>query len=253
MKTIRHILPADDVSLYTFSDEHIGDPNSSLDDIRARIESVKDNDEAYAVLCGDLIDNATVNSIGDTYGAKKTPMEQLELVCGMFEPIKDKILCITGGNHEERTKKEDGIDLTKLIAAQLGIGEVFSSESVLMFLRFGEADKGRRRCYTVFCNHGTGGGRKVGGKANRLADMANIVDADVYIHAHTHTPMVFRQSYYRTNYGNSSVKLVDKLFVNTASNLKYGGYGDAKEYTPSSRKTPVIWMCGRERIVRATL
>ena len=32
-------------------------------------------------------------------------------------------------------------------------------------------------------------------KAIRLADMASIVDADIYIHSHTHLPMIMKQAY----------------------------------------------------------
>lgn len=107
--------------------------------------------------------------------------------------------------------------------------------------------------YTVFVNHGSGGGRKEGAKAIRLADMASIVDADVYIHSHTHLPMVLKQAYYRTCIGNDSAAKVDKLFVNTAAALDYGGYGDAKEYKPSSKDTPTIYLSGSKREMRAIL
>ena len=45
----------------------------------------------------------------------------------------------------------------------------------------------RQMCYTIYTTHGRGGGRKEGAKAIRLADMASIVDADIYIHSHAFT------------------------------------------------------------------
>jgi hypothetical protein len=93
--------------------------------------------------------------------------------------------------------------------------------------------------------HGSGsGGRKEGGKVNRLADMASIIDTDIYIHSHTHLPLVMKQGFHRIDTRNSTVACVDKLFVNTSANINYGGYGEAGEFKPSSKETPVIYLDG---------
>ena len=101
--------------------------------------------------------------------------------------------------------------------------------------------------------HGSGGGKREGGKVNRLADLASIVDADIYIHAHTHLPLIFKEAFFRTNAGNSSVALVDKLFVNTAASLNYGGYGDRMGYKPASKQSPVIYLAGLKHDMWAKL
>jgi hypothetical protein len=49
------------------------------------------------------------------------------------------------------------------------------------------------------------------------------------------------------------VALVDKLFVNTAANLGYGGYGEAGEFKPSSKDSPVIYLNGRKKEFKAKL
>jgi hypothetical protein len=108
--------------------------------------------------------------------------------------------------------------------------------------------------YTAYVTHGSaGGGRKEGGKVNRLADLASIVDADIYIHAHTHLPVVFKEAFFRVNGGNSSVALVDKLFVNVAASLNYGGYGDKQGFKPASKRSPVIHLDGRDHDMWAVL
>ena len=107
--------------------------------------------------------------------------------------------------------------------------------------------------FTVYVNHGAGGGRKEGAKAIRLADMASIIDADVYIHSHTHLPMVMKQGYFRIDTRNSCVANVTKLFVNTAANLNYGGYGEAGEFKPNSKDTPVIYLSANRKEMCAKL
>ena len=88
---------------------------------------------------------------------------------------------------------------------------------------------------------------------NRLADMASIVDCDFYVHSHTHLPVIMKQGFYRIDTSNSSVAFVTKLFVNTAANLDYGGYGEAAEYKPSAKDTPVIYLDGRKKKYEARL
>lgn len=238
------------IEIRTFADEHIGDPNCDIDRLKDRIAYVRDTPNAYAICDGDLCDMATRTSLGDIYATTFSPMEQIARVVELFEPIKDKILCITHGNHEDRAYRKEGINVTKIMAAQLGLSERYSEASVVLFLRVGSGAQrhdDRKLCYVFFITHGSGGGRKEGAKAIRLADMASIVDADIYIHAHTHLPMIMRQSYFRTVPNSSALFPVDRLFVNVAANLDYGGYGEAKEYKPNSKESPVIYLSANRK------
>ena len=258
MKAIKCDLPfAEVIEIHPMADLHIGDPQSDYRSILERIEYIRKSPNAYCVLDGDLMDTAIASSIGDTYSANLQPMEQLKQCVKIFEPIKDKILAVLPGNHENRVYKSDGVDLTEIMCSQLGIPERYSSTTALLFIRFGKAQgHGRtnaRQLYTVYVTHGTGGGRREGGKINRLADLASIVDADIYIHAHTHLPLIFKESFFRVSGSNSSVALVDKLFVNTAASLNYGGYGDRMGYKPSSKKSPVIYLAGLKHDMWAKL
>ena len=184
-------------------------------------------------------------------------MEQLSQCVKIFEPIKDKILAVTPGNHEQRIYKTDGLDLTQLMCNQLGIGDRYSPASVLLFIRFGKDKKhdhhSRPILYTIYCVHGAGGGRTEGGKVNRLMQLGNIVDADIFIHSHTHTPAIVKTGYYRVSAANSSVQKVDKLFVNTAATLDYGGYGELQSYKPTSIEMPIIVLNGAKRGMKAIL
>lgn len=265
MKIIKIDLPREleQVELHTFADEHLGDENCDMKRLVQRIEYVRDTQNAYCILNGDIIDNATKTSIGDTYAQEFSPMEQLQRAVDLFGPIKDKILAVTHGNHENRTYRNEGINLSSLMATQLGLSDRYTPTSAVLFIRLGEESRGRKEsngsgnyrqiCYTVYVLHGSGGGRKEGSKAIRLADMASIIDTDIYIHSHTHLPMVMKQAFHRIDTKNSSVAIVSKLFVNTASNLNYGGYGEAAEFKPSSKDTPVIYLGGRKKTYEARL
>lgn len=265
MKVIKVDLPRElsSIEIHTFADEHIGDEHSDIKRVMDRIEYIKNTPNAYCIMNGDIMDNATKTSIGDTYTQVFNPMEQLAKAVELFSPIKDKILCITHGNHENRTYKKEGINLSRLIATQLGLADRYTPTSAILFLRVGENARGwretngsgnlRQICYTFYVLHGSGGGRKEGAKAIRLADMASIIDCDIYIHSHTHLPMIMKQAYHRVDARNNGVTLVDKLFVNTAANLNYGGYGEAQAFKPTSKDTPVIYLSGTQKEFNAKL
>lgn len=258
MKVIKIDLPRElsSIELHIFADEHLGDLCCDVKRLLQRIEYVKNTPTAYCILNGDIIDNATKTSIGDTYAQTISPMEQLSRATEIFEPIKDKILCITHGNHENRTYKNEGINLSCLLARQLGLEDRYTPTSATLFIRFGNggaSTRNRKVCYTLYVLHDTGGGRKEGGKINRLADMASIIDTDIYIHSHTHLPMIMKQAFHRIDTANSAVAIVDKLFVNTAANLKYGGYGEAGAFKPNSKETPIIYLNGKKKSFEAKL
>ena len=255
MKTIRIDLPAtlESMELHPLADWHMGDKHHDAIRTEALLRHIKETPNAYCILGGDMMDTAIANSVGDTYGAKLQPMEQLKLCVKLFQPLADegKILCIVPGNHENRTYKYDGIDITAMMAAQLGLTHRYSETNALLFIRFGRnaegSHQGRKLVYTAYLGHGSGGGKRVGGKINRLEDMANIVDADIYIMGHTHQPAIIRNSYYRVSPANSSVQCVDRLFVNSAAALDYGGYGEAQGFRPASKENPVIILSGTRK------
>jgi predicted phosphodiesterase len=257
MTVIKHNLgDFKDIHILPLADLHLGDIHADFKRIQSWIEYIQTNDNVFCILNGDLMDAAIQSSIGDTYGASLQPMEQLRQCIKLFEPIKEKILAVLPGNHELRIYKSDGLDLTEVFCSQLGIVDRYSSASALLFIRFGQNtshNHNRLITYTLYCVHGSGGGKKEASKVQRLIDLASIVDSDIYLHSHTHLPAIAKNSYYRTSITTSSVQKVDRLFVNTSSALDWGGYGELQSYKPNSLDTPVIHLDGRQKRATATL
>ena len=258
MKVIKHNLPDfETLHILPLADPHIGDIHSDFKKLQQELDIIKNSENTYTILNGDLVDMAVRSSIGDIYGQNLTPMKALEQCVKIFGPISDKCLAVNPGNHELRVWRTDGIDVTQMLCHELGIADRYSNASSLIFVRFGaharSSQHHRPVMYSIYCTHGAGGGRTEGAKVKRLADLAAIVDADVFIHSHTHLPVIFKEKFYRINPGNSSVQAVDKLFVNTGSTMEYGGYGELQSYKPNSMDTPIIHLSGTERRLSATL
>jgi predicted phosphodiesterase len=258
MKTVKVDLSADIdcLEIYTLADWHIGDKHCKMNEIKDTLNYIKDTPNAYAILNGDLMNNATKTSVSDCYAEAMKPQEQLQTLCDLIEPIKDKVLFVTQGNHEARTFKSDGIDLTAIMTKQLGIFDRYTREGGVLFLRFGKLNgryHNRKVCYTFYICHGSGGGKKEGGKANGLCDLASIVDTDIYIHAHTHLPMVIKENFFRIDTSNSYVSEVEKLFINSGASMSYGGYGQQFKFKPANTTSPIIYLDGHRKRFSAKL
>lgn len=259
MRAIRADLPKEHevVEILVLADYHYADPHSDHDAIRRDIEYVADHENAYAVLAGDLMNCAIKSSVSDTYGDTLSPMDELSICADLFTPIAHKVVGMVGGNHEARHYKTNGVDMTRILARQLGVEDKYSPDTALVFLRVGEDECSRNHhrpiLYTIYLTHGTGGGRREGGKIQRLVDLSNIVDADIFICGHTHLPATLKTAFARPSPANSSITYCTKLFVNAAAKLDYGGYGDVGGFKPGCKDTPRILLSGTRKEMRAVV
>ena len=241
------------IKLLPLSDIHIGDSLCNLDVIKAVLKEVKDSDNTFIILNGDLMNNATKNSVSDVYNEKLTPMEAIIKLCDLLEPIKDRILVIHPGNHELRTLKEDGVDIIRLVAKQLGIEDRYSDGWWYLYLTLGHGEKARPVMYTITGVHGYGGGRKAGGKINNLVEMSDKVIADIYIMGHTHTPIMTRNTIFTPDFQHRSLVKRDKYYIMTNSFLDYGGYGELYGFTPSTTDHQELILDGTKKQIKVIM
>ena len=242
------------IEVVPIADLHIGDPEKQKKLIKSLIDGIATNENRYTILIGDLMNTAIVGSKSDIYNELYKPSKQLEKCYDLFNPIKDKILGIVSGNHEERISKSVGVNMTSLLAAELGLSHLYSDTSALIFLRFGyRKDKYHSGQYSIYVNHGHGGGRRPGGKINALADFGSIIDADCFIVGHTHLPASFKDSTFRIIPHAGNAVLRERLFVNTASALDYTGYGNRGGYQPPSNSYPIITFDDKKQHMSVTL
>ena len=244
MKVIKRDLGADfeDIELIPFGDFHLGAEECDEDEIVRTINYVKSKPNVFVILVGDLIENATRNSVGDVFGQLAIPQNQLNTLVKLLEPIRDRILGINTGNHENRTYKETGLDVTEELAHRLGLNQVYSRDGGYLFLSFG---RNRRRdnvrhTFRIYFTHGHGGGSSTGASVNNNENMKNIVDADIYLSGHTHKPASIQGVYLVGDERSKTIRQVNRLYVTCTSYLKYGGYGQRARYQPTPIEQEII-------------
>lgn len=244
------------IELWILADYHYSSPQSNHGLIHQDIEYIRTHDNAYCVLAGDLLECALKTSLGDVYSSL-SPMEELTAMTDLIAPIAHKVVGATTGNHENRHYRTNGVDMTRLLARQLGFEGKYSEDAAVIFLRFG-ADEfhnhhARPILYTIYLTHGAGGGKKEGGKIQRLTDLAEIIDCDIYICGHTHLPAALKVDFCRTSTANSSLTYAPHLFVNAAAKLNYGGYGCSGGFKPANTDTPRIILSGTHKHMEAVI
>lgn len=235
----------DQIKIIPISDTHIGDPLLDLKLFKDTIREIKEEPNTYTIINGDILNVALKNSKSDVYRDILTPDEQIDVACEYFEEISDKILVYHGGNHERRTAKEAGIDISKHIAERLGIEDRYARDMWYLFLQFGKCRRGREVQYTIGGYHGSAGGRKGGGKINRLIDMSTIFIADLFVIGHGHKLIITDGTIIVPDEQHKVLVEKELNYLMTNSFLKYGDYGASGGYTPNSRSTSEVLLDGK--------
>ena len=233
MKPFQKTFKTKAINIYPFGDIHWGSPNCNQEFARQYIRAVQEDDEAYVVLMGDLMENALIGSLGDVYKQEDGPQLQVQELVELLSPIKEKILFAITGNHEERTAKRADLDPTQVICWGLGVPYMRYS-CIARFILAGKAP----RSFVCFFHHNKGGGETPGGKVNTADKLRNIVPhADAIFSAHTHVTSSMQHSWFDiteahtgeprkiTRYGHDYI---------IGSTLEYAdSYADAKAMRPA--------------------
>lgn len=241
----------DKLTIIPIADVHIGDKLSNLKLLKEVLERIKKEEHTYTIINGDLCNMALKNSKSDVYSDNLSPMEQVLKATDLLEGIKNKILVISSGNHEDRTQKETNIDVARLIARQLGIEDRYASGWWYLYLTFGQDKKKRPITYGITGIHGYGGGRKSGGKINRLEDMSQVVIADMYLMSHTHKPISTKNCIYMPYYQSKALSKQEMYYLMTNSFLESdGGYAEKMGFSPSNTSITEAKLDGAKKKIK---
>ena len=126
----------------------------------------------------------------------------IEEVVEEFRPIKNKLLFLISGNHDDKYRKQVGVDIVKLIAERLDIKQDCFPYEALVKIFFGSKGRFSLRMYA---SHGFGGGLHKGAKINRAAHVAQNFEADIIVAGHSHDMVVAPSAFLRTNSKGTSV------------------------------------------------
>lgn len=248
------VIPHIDVSelhLYPVGDIHCGSSECDVELFKHDVAAIKDDPCARVILNGDLLECNLKASKGDVYHQTIPPGEQKYVMEEWLQPIKDKILAIQGGNHDELRSDEDSTNIRDL-AKFLGV--LYTESEMCLKLSIGRKEKnGKPAVYTLFATHGWANGRLIGSKANNLHKLADIVLADIYVIGHTHTQIAFPDEYYVPDLHNNNMRVVRRYYINSGSYQRRGTYPKTKGMRPTVLGTPMIVLLGSRKSIEVRI
>jgi hypothetical protein len=207
-------------SVMFIGDVHYGSPQCDISRFVAMLKYCLTN-KLYVLLMGDLLETATRHSVGaGVYEQTVSADSQFEQMVEWLKPLAEAklILGIHTGNHEERTYKESGVNITKAMARELSVrylGDACWNKFVV-----------GKQTYTVYSLHGRTGCRFDGTALLAVERISTSFFADVVAHAHAHkaiNSIVLMQKVV-----NGRVTEHKKHLIVTGSYLKYDhSYGQA--------------------------
>jgi len=237
MEIVSHELPRDWSHFYLvpISDTHIGDPHFDEDKLFGYVEWIAGRENALTFLNGDILDMATLDSIGDTYDATMNPNEAIKYAKQLLEPLRGKILGVTEGNHERRVTKKTSIDTSEMLADYFDVP--YSSEGMYLRLRVGKGHNGKKVVYTLYLSHGISSARTAGGKLNALLRLNSVCLADFYSVGHIHKVIFDQDVIYTPDHQNGNLIPFRRTYASSGAFLEYGGYGQRQLYPPNRTGT----------------
>ncbi len=242
------------LTIIPISDVHIGEKCANIKAFKETLERIKNEPNTYTILNGDLCNIALKNSKSDVYSDEMTPMQQVLQIINFLEPIKDKILVMSNGNHEDRITKDTSIDVLYLVAKQLRIEQVYSPSWWYLYLSFGESNKNRPVMYTLTGYHGFGGGSTSGGKINKVKRMSQVVLADCYIMSHVHEPINTKGIIYIPDAQHYSIVKKEMYYCISNAFVEYeGSYAEKMGLIPSNTGINEIELDGYKKSIRLIL
>ena len=228
----------DTITIYPISDVHLGSLEHNSEEWAKFIYGINSDPNAYVILAGDLMNNATRSSVSNIFDEVLRPREQKERLVQYLMPIKDKILCAVSGNHERRSGKDADNDPMYDIMCKLNLEDLYRQNVAFLKVRLGPKDKARHhqaQVYTFAVTHGAGGGIYTGAAVNRNERFGYTIDnLDCLIVGHTHKGTISKPAKIVIDPRSNKVEIRPFTVVSLQSWLSYGGYAMQKMLLPSS-------------------
>ena len=246
----KHFPENRDITIFPISDVHLGAAEHMEAAWREFRTAIQNEENSYIILCGDLVNNSTRNSVSNVFDEVMRPREQKRLMTEMLMPLRDKILCAVPGNHEGRSGRDADDDPMYDICAKLDLEDIYRENMAFLKIQIGKLDANgtRNPTYTFAVTHGSGGGILTGGAVNRAERFGYAIDgADALIVGHTHKPFNTYPGKIKIDANNNRVSVKPFHVVNCSSWLDFAGYAMKHMMLPTAHVAQKILLSGKSK------
>ena len=230
----------DSINIYPLGDVHIGSRDFDYVLWNRWKKMVMDDPKGYVVIIGDLTDNGLKTSKTNSYQATMSPWEQKMWMTKELEPLVDKILGGTRGNHEERSVYTSDSCPMYDVFAKLDIEDLYREDMAFLKVSLGKKNSERQWSYGIVLAHGASRGK--------TDKFSYVIDGmDLFVTGHIHQPSVTFPSKLVMDVRNDVVLERTMMHVVVPSFLKTGGYGLRALYVPQGHKIPIVKLYGTQK------
>lgn len=252
----RRFAGSEDITIIPVADVHLGAREHMRDSWEQFLDRVRQTPNVYLTLGGDLINNATRNSVSNIFDDTMRPAEQKRQMAKMLEPVRDRILCSVTGNHERRSGKDADDDPLYDIMCKLDCEHLHRENIAFLKVQMGrqEASGERNPTYKIAVTHGSGGGIYTGAAVNRNERFGYTIDGlDLLIVGHSHKPFVTQPGKLVFDCQNNRVSIKPFKVVTATSWMEYGGYAAQKMLLPGSHALQTVTLCRSHKEILVTM
>jgi len=224
-----------------FGDIHIGAAGVNKSYLKKTVDWIEKTPNTWAIGMGDYCDcidikdkRFDIKAVDKSFvkDLDNLSLAQIEYMVDLLEPIKDKILVMIPGNHEDKLRTRYSVDVMKVLGQDLKV-KVGGFETY-MRLKFSR-NQFHATPVNFWLHHGWFAGRKIGGKVNQLVDVSTSRDADVWITGHSHDLWATSLEKQFLPLGGMTPIKVKKVFINSGTFMEtntMGGtsYSEQKAY-----------------------
>lgn len=245
---VREVPHAREVKIYPISDVHYGSIACMEKEWYNFCGKVAKEENSYIILGGDLINNNTRSSVGSPFEDIVRPREQKKEMARFLAPLREKLLCAVGGNHERRSAKDCDDDPMYDILAKLDLEDIYRPNTAFLKIKIGKRGSEPNKAkvaYTFAVTHGSGGGMYTGASVNRNERFGTMCDGiDGLIVGHSHKGAVSKPSKIVVDSYNEVITIKPFVVVGTTAWQSWGGYAAQKMLQPAATDRQVLLLSG---------
>lgn len=241
-----------DLHLHFIADVHLGAPEHMAPEWQAFCDHILEDPNAYLILGGDMINNATRSGLSNVFDETLRPREQKIRMAEMLAPLAKRILCAVPGNHEGRSGKDADDDPMYDILCKINCEDLYRENMAFLKIQCGKqrAAGDTNPTYMLTVLHGTGGGIWTGAAVNRNERFGYTIDGtDALLVGHSHKPYVAQPGKIYIDKYNNKVSIKPLKIIAATSWMKYGGYAAKKQMLPASHAPQVITLHGDKKLI----
>lgn len=251
-------------SIAFLDDAHTANECADLDMLLETVNTILETPHMYAMVGGDVLENALHTSKSASYNTKMSPLKEQKWVLDkVLLPLADKerILGVTDSNHSVRTDNMAGIDPIEQLVERVNLEFKgirtpipYEKSGILVGVTLGKRkNNGKPFCYSNYYHHGWSAGRRVGTPLNAATDIMRWMDADVIVLGHSHGKSGTKQRKFAPDWANSRTMSKNVACGVTGGYLLYGGYARAKGYAPQEEGALIVRLSGTRKEAKIVL